>query len=282
VNGNANVEYAVVSTYVIPFAFVLSRPAVVVDSVMLPANRSVVDAYANEASVVDVLENVLSAVNVLAVYVFGIVVDAAMNELVVLFRNVESRVSAPPVFVRPEPSRELNVEPLITRFVVEAVVNDPYVVDENANVCSAVQLLALPRFRDRVPEAPPTTLPNVPEYDSDAPITGVDVATDCSAPVPAPYISCPPVNDCAPVPPPLTVSVPDTVGVNVRAPAVGTMFCPNVRPLNVVVVVENAIAVSDVVEKPEPRAVRVPPPEIIPSDEVDVSVYPPDELPTST
>ncbi len=109
VNGNANVEYAVVSTYVIPFAFVLSRPAVVVDSVKLPANRFVVDAYANEASVVDVLENVLSAVNVLAVYVFGIVDDAAMNELVVLFRKVVSSVRALPVFVRPEPSSELNV-----------------------------------------------------------------------------------------------------------------------------------------------------------------------------
>jgi hypothetical protein len=127
-------------------------------------------------------------------------------------------------------------------------VNDPYVVDENANVCSAVQLLALPRFRERVPEAPPTTLPNVPEYDRDAPITGVDVPTDCSAPVPAPYIRLPDVNELAPVPPPLTVSVPDTVGVNVRAPVDGTIVCPNVRPLNDVVVVENAIAVADVVE----------------------------------
>ena len=76
VNGNANVEYAVVSTYVIPFAFVLSRPAVVVDRVKLPANRFVVLAYANEARDVEELENVLSAVNVLAVYVFGIVVEA--------------------------------------------------------------------------------------------------------------------------------------------------------------------------------------------------------------
>jgi hypothetical protein len=109
VNGNANVEYAVVSTYVIPFAFVLSRPAVVVDIVRLPANSDVVDAYVNEASVVDVLENVLSAVNTLDVYVFGIVVDAAMNELTELFRNVESSVSAPPVLVNPEPSSDVNV-----------------------------------------------------------------------------------------------------------------------------------------------------------------------------
>lgn len=76
VNGNANVEYAVVSTYVIPFAFVLSRPAVVVDRVRLPANRFVVLAYVNEARDVEELENVLSAVNVLAVYVFGIVDEA--------------------------------------------------------------------------------------------------------------------------------------------------------------------------------------------------------------
>ncbi len=48
VNGNANVEYAVVSTYVIPDAFVLSRPAVVVDRVRLPANRFVVDAFRND------------------------------------------------------------------------------------------------------------------------------------------------------------------------------------------------------------------------------------------
>ncbi len=76
------------------------------------------------------LENVLSAVNTLDVYVFGIVVDAAMNELTELFRNVESSVSAPPVFVNPEPSRDVNVEPPRVRFVVDAVVNDPYVVDE--------------------------------------------------------------------------------------------------------------------------------------------------------
>ena len=47
----------------------------------VPANSDVDDAYVNEASVVDVLENVLSAVNVLAVYVFGMVVLPLMNEL---------------------------------------------------------------------------------------------------------------------------------------------------------------------------------------------------------
>jgi hypothetical protein len=39
---------------------------------------------------------------------------------------------APPLFVRPVPRRETNDEPPILRFVVEAVVKDPYVVDERA------------------------------------------------------------------------------------------------------------------------------------------------------
>ncbi len=44
----------------------------------------------------------------LTVYVFGIVVDAAMNELTPAFRKVESSVRAPPVLTSPEPSRLLN------------------------------------------------------------------------------------------------------------------------------------------------------------------------------
>ena len=47
--------------------------------------------------------------NTLDVYVFGIVVEAAMNELMFVFRNDVSSVSAPPVFVSPAPSRLLNV-----------------------------------------------------------------------------------------------------------------------------------------------------------------------------
>ncbi len=172
------------STNVIPEEFVLSRPAVVVDRVRLPANSDVDEAYANEASVVDVLENVLSAVNTLVVYVFGIVVLEWMNELIPAFRNVESSVSAPPVFVRPEPSRELNDEPLITRFVVDAVVNDPYVVDENANVCSADHELALPRLRERVELVPPSRAPSVPVTDR-VPLVASDVvATVLSVPLP--------------------------------------------------------------------------------------------------
>ncbi len=39
-------------------------------------------------------------------------------------------VSTPPVFVRPVPSSDVNVELPRIRLVVEAVVIDPYVVDE--------------------------------------------------------------------------------------------------------------------------------------------------------
>ena len=74
--------------------------------------------------------NVFVPVDILFVYVFGIVVDAAMYELIALFCVVESIVRTPPVFVRPVPSSGVNVEPPSVRFVVEAVVNDPYVVDE--------------------------------------------------------------------------------------------------------------------------------------------------------
>lgn len=42
-------------------------------------------------------------------------------------------------------------------------------------------------------------------------------------------------------------SVPETVGVRVNAPAVGTTVVPRVRPLNDAVVVENVIAVAVVV-----------------------------------
>ena len=68
---------------------------------------------------VDAPEKILEFVNVLAVYVFGMVVEALMYELT----TEVSRVSAPPVFIRPEPSKLLNNCPLIIKFVVEAVAN---------------------------------------------------------------------------------------------------------------------------------------------------------------
>ena len=57
-----------------------------------------------------------------------------MKELVALFRKVESSVRAPAVLRSPEPSKVLNDEPPIFRFVVDAVVNDAYVVEEKLNV----------------------------------------------------------------------------------------------------------------------------------------------------
>ena len=120
--------------------------------------------------------------NVLAVYVFGIVVDEWMKELVELFRKVESSVRAPPVFVSPEPSSDVNVEPPNVRFVVDAVSNDPYVVDENANVCSAVHELALPRLSEIVELEPPSWNPRVPDTDSVDPTASVEVDVVFSVP----------------------------------------------------------------------------------------------------
>ena len=74
--------------------------------------------------------NVFAPVNVLVVYVLGIVVEAAMYELIALFCVVASIVKAPPTLDSPAPKSEINDEPPKLKFVVEAVVNDPYVVDE--------------------------------------------------------------------------------------------------------------------------------------------------------
>lgn len=62
--------------------------------------------------------------------------------------------------------------------------NDPYVVLENANVCSAVHELALPRFREIVELVPPSRDPNVPVTDRDVFVDRDDVAVVCSEPVP--------------------------------------------------------------------------------------------------
>ena len=104
----ANVQVDVEKLYTCPAPFTASAPVVSDGRFNVPANRLVDDAYPNEARVVDVFENVLSAVNVFDVYVLGIVVEAAIYELIELLRLVVSRVSAPPLFVRPLPSRLLN------------------------------------------------------------------------------------------------------------------------------------------------------------------------------
>ena len=99
-----------------------------------------------------------------------------------LLKYVESSVRAPPVFVSPEPSSDVNVEPPSVRFVVDAVVNDPYVVDEYANVCSAVHELALPRLREMVELLPPSWNPRVPATERVDPTASVEVAVVFSVP----------------------------------------------------------------------------------------------------
>lgn len=139
-------------------------------------------------------ENVLSAVKLFAVYVFGIVVEAAMYELMLLFSVVVSIVSAPPTLDSPAPSSELNDEPPSRRFVVDAVVNDPYVVDENANDCRADHEFALARFREIVEFDPPSSAPSVPVTDSEELVASDVVATVCSEPVP-PTVYVTPLDD---------------------------------------------------------------------------------------
>ena len=57
-------------------------------------------------------------------------------------------MSALPEFESPEPKRLLNDEPLITRLVVDAVVNDPEVVDAYENRLTPVQVLVSERRVD--------------------------------------------------------------------------------------------------------------------------------------
>jgi hypothetical protein len=91
-----------------PFVPVYANPCARLGNDNVPIEACVLDEYPNEARVVDVLENVFRAVNTLDVYVLGIVVDAAMYELIELLSEVESIVSAPPTLDSPEPSSELN------------------------------------------------------------------------------------------------------------------------------------------------------------------------------
>ena len=66
-----------------------------------------------------------------------------------------------------------------------AVYAERSVVDAFANVWSAVQLFGLAMFSDNVPDTPPSSDPNVPEYESDDPAVTVDVATVFSVPLDA-------------------------------------------------------------------------------------------------
>jgi hypothetical protein len=89
-----------------------------------PRLKFVVEAVVNDPYVVEEFPNVCRAVKVLAVYVFGIVVEAWMKELIALFCVVESIVNAPATLDNPVPSKLLNDEPLTIRLVVEALRND--------------------------------------------------------------------------------------------------------------------------------------------------------------
>lgn len=114
----------------------------------VPIEARVDDEYPNDPRVVDEFVNVCSAVNVLAVYVFGIVVEAAMYALIALFCVVASIVRAPPTLDSPEPRSEVKVEPFRMKFVVDAVVNDPYVVDEKLNLFTPENVFASPNSVD--------------------------------------------------------------------------------------------------------------------------------------
>ena len=101
---DANDHVDVENEYTCPEALTARAPVVRDGRLSVPNEATVDDAYPNEASVVEVLLNVLSAVNILDVYVFGIVVEEFMNELIEALRAVPSTVSAPPTLDRPEPS----------------------------------------------------------------------------------------------------------------------------------------------------------------------------------
>jgi hypothetical protein len=115
----------------------------------------------------------------LLVYVFGIVVDAAMYALIALFCTVVSIVSAPPTLERPVPKRFVNNEPLSTKFVVDAYVNDASVVEEFVNLFSPDQKFESERRVDDAVESvavivigdEPITVKDVheadPEHDAD-------------------------------------------------------------------------------------------------------------------
>ncbi len=79
------------------------------------------------------------------------------------------------------PANKLSVPMLAT--VDDEVVNDPYVVDENANVCSAVHELGLARLSEIVELLPPSWNPRVPDTESDALVARVEVDVVLSVPL---------------------------------------------------------------------------------------------------
>ena len=120
--------------------------------------------------------------------------------------------------------------------------NDPYVVDEYANDCSAVHELGLFRFNPTVLAVPPLYEPENVRVES------VAVKSARLFPRATPEI--------VELVRPALFSVPDIVGVSVNAPLDGIIVIPAVSPLNEDVVVENVTAVCVVEAYPDPSVVR--------------------------
>jgi hypothetical protein len=148
------------------------------------------------------------------------------------------------------------------------------VEEELVKVWSAVQVLALPRLRERVPLAPPTSAPKVPEYESEPLVVMEVVATVPKLEFPVQYVRLPVVGaeevenwllmvmeePRATEPPPerpvpaftvmlllvrpVLLSVPVQVGVKVRAPEPGITVWPMVSPLKLRVEVEKVTLVA--------------------------------------
>jgi hypothetical protein len=99
VYGNANVDVRnpasfvscdvlivdVANEYVEPLAPTPRKPDDKLGSVSVPIEARVEDAYVDDSSDVEAFVNVCNVANVLFVYVLGIVVEAAMYELIALF-----------------------------------------------------------------------------------------------------------------------------------------------------------------------------------------------------
>ena len=75
----------VANEYVEPLAPTPRKPVDSDPRFSVPMLAVVAEAYVNDPRVVDELLNVCRAVNVFVVYVLGIVVEAAMYELIALF-----------------------------------------------------------------------------------------------------------------------------------------------------------------------------------------------------
>jgi hypothetical protein len=103
----------------------------------------------------------------------------------------------------------------VERFVVEAVRNEEYIVDEEyPNVWRAVQVLAFPRLRPTVLAVPPLYVPENVRVPSVA--EKFARLEPRAIPLIVEFVR------------PALSRVPDIVGVKVRAPFVGTIRIPRV------------------------------------------------------